>query len=243
MITFRGVSKRYSKEVEALKNVTLTIGKGEMVAILGKSGSGKSTLIRCINGLVRPSNGDITFDNRSVTTADEKTLRTIRKDIGMVFQRFHLMPQKSVVKNVLAGRLAYHGGLSGLFGRFDDAEVDLAHQALTRVGLMDKLSAKAEHLSGGQMQRVAIARALVQQPKLILADEPVASLDPKSSEEVLDLFKDIHRREAITVVMNMHNVEQALKYATRIIGLNRGEVVYDGKAEDVDASVLKIIYA
>lgn len=233
----------YNQGTCALKEVSLGISEKEFTVILGKSGAGKSTLIRTFNGLIQPSAGSVKIEGRPVNKMTHQEIRELRRHMGMIFQQFHLIPQKTVLQNVLAGRLAYSSPFWSLLGFFSEEDHELAEEALKSVGLYEKKTSLAKNLSGGQMQRVAIARALVQKPKFIIGDEPVASLDPVTSKEILELLKKIHMENKVGIILNMHDVTLALAYAERIIGLNQGEVVFDGKKNKVDEKVLQTIYA
>jgi phosphonate transport system ATP-binding protein len=242
MITINSLTKTYSQQVEALRGVDLEVDQGEFVVILGRSGAGKSTLIRCINRLVKPDCGEIVFNNSSMTKSGSKQLIQARKKIGMIFQQFNLVERLTVMENVLTGRLGHCSTLSSILGIYSDKDGQLAQKALERVGLTGYADHLARDLSGGQQQRVAIARALVQEPQVILGDEPVASLDPVAARSVLSLLKDINERDKITVILNMHAVELGLEYAKRVIGLKDGQVVCDGPASSIDTKVLEEIY-
>lgn len=242
MIEIRNVSKTYTNGVKGLNQINLTIGHGEFVAIVGLSGAGKSTLLRSMNRLHDISEGEILIDGRSITTAKGKELRHIRRDIGMIFQSFNLVKRSSVLTNVLAGRVGYHSSLRTLFGKFPKADVDLAFEALDRVGIVPKAYTRADELSGGQQQRVAIARVLAQEAKVILADEPVASLDPLTTKQVMDDLKRINEESQITTIVNLHSIELARHYAKRIIGLRAGEVVFDGPVSEATDERFTQIY-
>ena len=242
MIVFENVTKTYPNGFTALKNVNLTINDGDFVCIIGLSGAGKSTIIRTINKMHPITSGKLVVNGKDISVAKGKELRSIRKNIGMIFQSFNLVKRSSVYKNVLSGRVGYHSTFECIFGLYSKEEKMLALQSLDKLGILDKAFVRADQLSGGQMQRVAIARALTQQPSLILADEPVASLDPITTLSVMDDFKRINQEEKITIVANMHHVDLALKYATRIIGIRAGEIVFDGKPEDVTEEALIKIY-
>lgn len=242
MIEIRNVSKTYANGTKGLNHINLTIGRGEFVAIVGLSGAGKSTLLRSMNRLHDITEGEIVIDGKSITAAKGKELRRIRRDIGMIFQSFNLVKRSSVLRNVLAGRLGYHSTLLTLLGRFPKADVDLAFQALDRVGIVQKAYARADELSGGQQQRVAIARVLAQEAKIILADEPVASLDPLTTKQVMDDLKRINAESEITTVVNLHSIDLARHYATRIIGLRAGEVVFDGPVTEATDERFTEIY-
>ncbi|MFE0554975.1 phosphonate ABC transporter ATP-binding protein [Paenibacillus sp. NPDC058910] len=242
MIEIRNVSKNYANGTKGLNHINLTIGRGEFVAIVGLSGAGKSTLLRSMNRLHDITEGEIVIDGKSITAAKGKELRRIRRDIGMIFQSFNLVKRSSVLRNVLAGRVGYHSTLLTLLGRFPKADVDLAFQALDRVGIVQKAYARADELSGGQQQRVAIARVLAQEAKIILADEPVASLDPLTTKQVMDDLKRINTESEITTIVNLHSIDLARQYATRIIGLRAGEVVFDGPVSEATDEQFTEIY-
>lgn len=242
MIEIRNVSKTYANGTKGLDQINLTIGRGEFVAIVGLSGAGKSTLLRSMNRLHDITEGDIVIDGKSITAAKGKELRRIRRDIGMIFQSFNLVKRSSVIRNVLAGRVGYHSTLRTVLGRFPKSDVDLAFQALDRVGIVQKAYARADELSGGQQQRVAIARVLAQEAKIILADEPVASLDPLTTKQVMDDLKRINGESGITTIVNLHSIALARQYATRIIGLRAGAVVFDGPVSEATDERFAEIY-
>ncbi|HEY2420535.1 MAG TPA: phosphonate ABC transporter ATP-binding protein [Neobacillus sp.] len=231
MIEFKNVSKTYPNGVAGLKNINLKIEKGEFVVIVGLSGAGKSTLLRSINRLNEISAGEILIDGKSITQANGASLRRIRRDIGMIFQSFNLVKRSTVLRNVLSGRVGYHSTFKTVLGLFPKADENLAFDALERVNILDKAYTRADQLSGGQQQRVSIARALAQEAKIILADEPVASLDPLTTKQVMDDLKRINMDLGITTIVNLHHVDLAREYATRIIGMHAGEVVFDGPVE------------
>jgi phosphonate transport system ATP-binding protein len=242
MIKFNNVSKTYVGGVKALKDVNIEIGDGEFVAIIGLSGAGKSTLLRSINKMQTITGGEIYIDGVDIVSLKGKKLREFRRNIGMIFQSFNLVKRMSVFNNVLTGRVAYHSTLRALFGLFPKEDKMIALEALETMGILEKAFVRADKLSGGQQQRVALARALTQKPKVILADEPVASLDPITTVQVMDDFARINKDLGITIVANMHHVDLALKYAKRIIGIKAGEIVYDGPAEGITKKTLKTIY-
>ena len=242
MIRFEHASVTYPGGVHAIKDLTLEIPDGEMLVIVGLSGAGKSTLIRAINGLVPLTGGEITIDGRSVTKASPRELREIRSKIGMIFQTFNLVRRTSVLNNVLMGRLHDAGTWRSLVGAYAADDVELAMRALERVGIVDKAYVRASNLSGGQQQRVGIARALAQEPKIILADEPVASLDPPTSHVVMRDLQRINRELGITTIVNLHFLDLARRYGDRIIGMRAGELVYDGTGEAADETVFRDIY-
>jgi phosphonate transport system ATP-binding protein len=242
MIKFENVGKTYPNGVQALKGVNLEISDGEFVAIIGLSGAGKSTLLRSINKMHDITEGKLFIDDIEISSIKGKDLRMLRRSIGMIFQSFNLVKRMSVFNNVLTGRVAYHPTFKTLFGLFPKEDKILALESLETMGILEKAFSRADQLSGGQMQRVALARALAQNPKIILADEPVASLDPITTVQVMDDFARINRDFKITIIANMHHVDLALKYATRIIGIKNGEVVYDGPSTDINDDMLVQIY-
>lgn len=242
MITFIDVEKKYPNGLLALNNINLTIEKGEYVAVIGLSGAGKSTLIRCINRMHDITDGKLIVNDVEVAKLKGKEVRQFRRKIGMIFQSFNLVTRTTVLKNVLVSfvpDLSFWRKISGLFTKQQKIK---ALSALDQVGILDKAYTRVDQLSGGQQQRVALARTLAQNPDIILADEPVASLDPVTAGQVMDDFKKINQELNITVIMNIHHVDLALEYADRIIGIREGEVVFDGKSSMVDQSVLDHIY-
>lgn len=242
MIEFDHVSKVYPNGTVGLRDINLTIKEGELVVIVGLSGAGKSTFLRSINRLNEISSGEITVGGQSVTRAAGRQLRLIRRDIGMVFQNFNLIKRQNVLSNVLSGRVGYHSTLRTMLGWFPKPDVAIALEALNRVNIREKAYIRADQLSGGQQQRVSIARALAQEARVILADEPVASLDPLTTRQVMDDLKRINREMNITTVINLHFIDLAREYATRIIGLRAGEVVFDGTPEEATDEALAEIY-
>ncbi len=242
MIVFEHVDKVYPNGFKALKDINLTINDGDFVAIIGLSGAGKSTLLRTINKMHDIQSGKLIVNGQDISEAKGKQLRSIRKNIGMIFQSFNLVKRSSVYKNVLSGRVGYHSFFETFFGIYSEKEKKLAFDSLNKLGILDKAFVRADELSGGQQQRVALARALTQEPSLILADEPVASLDPVTTISVMNDFKKINEDYKITIVSNMHHVDLALRYANRIIGIKDGEIVFDGAPKDVNDEVLLNIY-
>jgi len=234
MLAIQKVEKIYEDDKKALFDINMEVKKGEFVVILGPSGAGKSTLLRCINRLVEPTSGNIFLDGKEITSLHGKALCHARKDIGMVFQHFNLIKRLSVLNNVLGGRLGHNSTLRSIFYSFPKTHVHFALDCLDKVGLKEYASRRADTLSGGQQQRVAIARALAQEPKLILADEPMASLDPRTAREIMDLLRNINEKENITVIVNLHVVELAKEYAHRIIGLADGRIVFDDQPSLLD---------
>ena len=242
MIEFKKVGKTYPNGTKALENIDLTISQGEFIAIIGLSGAGKSTLIRLINKMIPLTEGTLMVNGFNVASLQGKPLRTFRQKIGMVFQSFNLVTRTSVLNNVLSGRVAKMNFFQSLFGLYSKQDTLLALEALEKVGILEKAYARADQLSGGQQQRVALARTLAQQPNIILADEPVASLDPITANLIMKDFQRIQEQENITVIVNMHHVDLALKYAKRVIGIRKGNIVFDGQASAVNESILKEIY-
>jgi len=242
MIEFKGVSKVYPNGTVGLKDINLTINKGDFVVIVGLSGAGKSTLLRSINRLHEITDGEIAINGESITAAKGKKLLRMRRDIGMIFQSFNLVRRSSVIRNVLSGRVGYHSTLRTILGLWPKQDIDLALDALTRVNMVEKAYSRSDELSGGQQQRVSIARALAQEAKIILADEPVASLDPLTTHQVMDDLKRINQELGITTIVNLHFLDLARQYATRIIGVRAGEVVFDGPVEEATDDVFSDIY-
>ncbi len=242
MIQFEHVSKIYPEGTKGLDDVNLTIKDGEFVCIIGLSGAGKSTLLRTINRMHDITSGTLFVEGKNVSQCEGKSLRELRRSIGMIFQSFNLVTRISVYKNVLNGRIGYHNFFDVLFSRYSKEEKMLALKNLELMGILDKAYMRADRLSGGQQQRVALARALTQEPKIILADEPTASLDPLTSIQVLDDFKKINEKFHITIIANMHHVDLTKKYASRIIGIKAGKVVFDGKPEELTDEALTTIY-
>ena len=242
MIEFKHVNKKYPNGFEALKDIDLTIGQGEFVAIIGLSGAGKSTLIRTINRMHDITNGTLTVDGTDVMSLHGKSLRSFRRRIGMIFQSFNLITRTTVIKNVLTAFVPDLPWWRAAFGIFTKEEKMKALESLDKVGILDKAFVRADQLSGGQQQRVALARTLAQNPQIILADEPVAALDPVTAKQVMDDFRRINRDMNITVLINIHHVELALQYADRVVGIRAGEIVYDGPVDKVDQAVLDSIY-
>jgi phosphonate transport system ATP-binding protein len=242
MIEFRNLEVTYPNGFKALEGIDLTIPEGQFVVIVGLSGAGKSTLIRTVNHLVPPSKGEVLLDGVSVGKASKRELRKIRGNIGMIFQTFNLVKRSSVLRNVLAGRLGHVPAWRGLLGLFAKRDLALAHDSLRRVGIPEKAWQRADALSGGQQQRVGIARALAQQPGVMLADEPVASLDPPTSHAVMSDLKRISREDGITTLVNLHFIDMAREYADRIIGMRDGVIVFDGTPAEATDQAFEDIY-
>lgn len=242
IIEIKNLEKVYPNGTVGISDINLKIEQGEVIVIIGPSGAGKSTLLRSINLLIRPSKGSICFDNHEITKLKEKQLRKIRGKIGMIFQHYNLVTRVSVIENVLHGALNRMSIWKGILGAYSDKDKEYALELLTELGLEEKASHRADELSGGQQQRVGICRALAQNPVLILADEPIASLDPKSSEVVMNSLKESCSKRNIACLINLHQVETAKQYATRIIGMRAGSIVFDGRPEELTAEMLDYIY-
>ena len=238
------LSVRYSASgPEILKGVSFDVEADDFFAIIGPSGAGKSTLIRCINRLVEPTSGAITFHGDNILTLGSRQLRQMRRGIGMIFQEFNLVNRMSVMDNVLSGRLGYVGSFRALFRLFSKEDIARALSILDRVGLSDHVDKRADELSGGQRQRVGIARALMQDPKLLLLDEPTSALDPKISREVMALIMEIAKEYKVPVLCNIHDVQLAMEFCNKIIGLQDGNKMFDGPTSEMDQSRLNEIYA
>lgn len=242
MIEFKNVSKIYPNGTKGLENINLKIEQGEFVGIIGLSGAGKSTLIRTVNRMIDITEGELIVDEVNVSHLKGKDLRTFRRKIGMIFQSFNLVSRTSVLNNVLASNVPEMPWYKVLFSAYSKEQKRHALEALDKVNILDKAYNRVDELSGGQMQRVALARTLNQKPSIILADEPVASLDPIMADAVMSDFKRINQELNISILLNIHHVDLALKYATRIIGIRKGHIVYDGLAKDLDKETLKAIY-
>jgi len=242
MIQFTNASVTYPGGVHAMRDLTLTIEPGEFVVIVGLSGAGKSTLIRAVNGLVPLTSGELSVNGRDVTSLSRSSMRDLRSEVGMIFQGFNLVKRTTVLNNVLMGRLHHTPTWRTMIGKYPQADIDRAARALERVEILDKAWVRASNLSGGQQQRVGIARALAQEPSIILADEPVASLDPPTSHVVMRYLKQIGEELGITVIVNLHFLDLATAYADRIIGLRDGALVFDGPGSECDAEVFERIY-
>ncbi len=232
MLVVENLTKVYSDGTRALDNVSFTVEDGEFLIVIGLSGSGKSTLLRCINRLVDPSEGRVMWNGRDVTAATGQELRLIRREIGMIFQHFNLVKRLSVAKNVLTGRLGYTKPSLALMDRFPAETKSLAQQAMARVGIAELASKRADELSGGQQQRVGIARALMQDPKMILADEPVSALDPVLAHNILQHLEMLNQ-EGMTILCSLHYLDLVQRYATRVVGLRDGRIVYHGSREEI----------
>lgn len=242
MLKFQNLTKIYTGGVRALNKVTFDVPKGQFLAVIGLSGSGKSTLLRCINRLIEPTDGKILWNDIDVTSASDEELRRIRRKIGMVFQHFNLVHRSSVLTNVLAGRLGYVNPAWSLINRFPKSDVENAYKQLERVGIAEKANQRADELSGGQQQRVGIARAMMQNPEMILADEPVASLDPVLAHSIMQYLEKINKEEGVTVLCSLHFLDLVHRYADRVVALNEGNLMFDGLPKDIDDAKFKDIY-
>jgi phosphonate transport system ATP-binding protein len=240
VLEIKNLSKTYPGGVQALSDVSIGVPEGQFLVILGPSGAGKSTLMRCINRLVEPTSGAVHFNGADIGA--NRNPRAVRRQFGMVFQQFNLVKRLSVLTNVLTGRLGYRNVARSLFYSFPESDKRIAVECLARVNMEHKAFQRADTLSGGEQQRVAIARALSQQPKVILADEPVASLDPKIARQVLGYLRQVAKELGITVLCNLHQVDYAREFAERIVGMSRGAVVFDGAATDLTDHVIRKIY-
>jgi phosphonate transport system ATP-binding protein len=242
MIKFQNVNKKYDNGYEALKDINLTIEQGEYVAVIGLSGAGKSTLIRCINRMHDISSGSLMVNDVEVSTLKGKEIRKLRRGIGMIFQSFNLVNRISSLKNVLVSFVPDMPIWRKILGLYTKQHKIEALEALDRMNILDKAFIRVDQLSGGQQQRVALARTLAQKPSIILADEPVASLDPITAKQVMTDFQRINEEMNMTIIINIHHVDLALEYATRVVGIRSGEIVYDGPASEVSEQILEHIY-
>lgn len=240
MLRIENLTKVYPNGTRALDGVSLQIPTGQFVAVIGLSGSGKSTLMRCVNRLIEPTSGEVFLDDVEITAATD--LRLVRRRIAMIFQHFNLVKRSTVLMNVLSGRLGYRSSLASLLHIFPSEDYNDARACLARVGLTDKESQRADTLSGGQQQRVGIARALMQNPEVILADEPVASLDPATAHSVLNHLEQMNKRDGMTVLCNLHFLSLARRYADRVVALKAGRIVFDGSPDEIDDERFKQIY-
>jgi phosphonate transport system ATP-binding protein len=243
VLEVRDLKKIYREsEGPALQKLSFSLEKGEMAGIIGPSGSGKSTLLRCINRLVTPTEGHISIEGEEITGAPASRVRSLRRKVGMVFQHHNLVARLTVMQNVMHGRLGYMNTLDGIFGRYAEEDKRRAVEILEQTGLGGFLYHRAGELSGGQKQRAGIVRALMQQPSILLCDEPIASLDPASAKVVMELIRDVCRRHHISCIVSLHQVDAAIKYTDRIIGMHRGEIVYDGPTAELTQSMIERIY-
>src|SRR5690348_6591353 len=242
MLRIRGLVKRYRTGDLALKGIDIDVPDGQVMALIGPSGAGKSTVIRCVNRLVEPTSGSVSLNGSDIVALGSRELRVMRRRIGMIFQEYALVERLSVMENVLTGRLGYVGFWQSWLRRFPQSDIDEAFRLLARVGLDHMADKRADELSGGQRQRVGICRALIQNPDLLLVDEPTASLDPKTSRQIMRLIKELCEERKLSAIINIHDVMLAQMFAERIIGLRHGEIVYDGPPAGLTAEVLTRIY-
>lgn len=242
MLQIENLRVVYSNGTEALKSVSLSIGSSEVVAIIGRSGAGKSTLLRCINGLQPVTSGKIVLDGQEITALNPRQMRKARRYIGFIWQEYNLVERLPAVTNVLTGRIAYNGALQNFFGYFGREHREIALRSLERVNLLHRAFARADRLSGGEKQRVAIARAISQKPKVLLADEPVASLDPELAWQVMSDLSAVAREERVPTLINIHHVELAKSFTDRLIGIAQGVVVFDGTPSELTEDALDQIY-
>ena len=242
MLQLAELTKKYNTGELALKGVTLEIPRGQVLALIGPSGAGKSTLIRCVNRLVQPTSGSVVLKGTELTKLSSSALRKARRRMGMIFQEYALVERLTVMENVLSGRLGYVGFWRSYFRKFPSADIQEAYRLLDRVGLKHMADKRADELSGGQRQRVGICRALIQNPDLLLVDEPTASLDPKTSRQIMRLIQELCSERGLTAIINIHDVFLAQMFSQRVVGLELGSVVYDGKPEGLTPEVLTRIY-
>ncbi len=242
ILKVENLHKIYNNGTHALKGVSFEVQEGEFLVVIGLSGSGKSTMLRCVNRLIEPTSGSVKFLGKDITHIKGEELRKVKTQIGMVFQQFNLIKRRSVLTNVISGKLGSLGTFESLLEKYSDEVYEEAYRCLETVGIKEKAKIRADSLSGGQQQRVAIARSLMQNPKMLLADEPVASLDPATSNSVMQYFEKINKELGTTVICNLHFLSLVRRYATRVIALKAGEVVYEGNPTDIDEAWFKTIY-
>lgn len=242
LLSIKNVSKKYNNGTNALKNISFDVKKGEFISVIGPSGSGKSTLLRSINKMIDISQGSILFEDKNIENLKKTQIELVRREIGMIFQSYNLVERLTVIENVLHGRLGYKSIIAAILGIYSEEEKKEAFSFLERVNMTKYAYQKCSELSGGQKQRVGIARAIMQKPKLLLCDEPIASLDPKTAENIMDYLKKIVTELKITCIVNLHQVDIAKKYSDRIIALNKGEKIFDDKAEKLTEKMIEFIY-
>ena len=242
LLSIKNVEKKYNNGTNALKNISFDVEKGEFISIIGPSGSGKSTLLRSINKMIDISQGSILFEDKNIENLKKTQIELVRREIGMIFQSYNLVERLTVIENVLHGRLGYKSVIAGILGIYSEEEKKEAFNFLEKVNMTKYAYRKCNELSGGQKQRVGIARAIMQKPKLLLCDEPIASLDPKTAENVMDYLKKIVSELKITCIVNLHQVDIAKKYSDRIIALNKGEKIFDDKTERLTDDMIEFIY-
>ena len=242
LLSIKNVEKKYNNGTNALKNISFDVEKGEFISIIGPSGSGKSTLLRSINKMIDISQGSILFEDKNIENLKKGEIELFRREIGMIFQSYNLVERLTVIENVLHGRLGYKSVIAGILGIYSEEEKKEAFNFLEKVNMTKYAYRKCNELSGGQKQRVGIARAIMQKPKLLLCDEPIASLDPKTAENIMDYLKKIVSELKITCIVNLHQVDIAKKYSDRIIALNKGEKIFDDKTERLTDDMIEFIY-
>ena len=242
LLSIKNVKKKYNNGTNALKNISFDVEKGEFISIIGPSGSGKSTLLRSINKMIDISQGSILFEDKNIENLKKTQIELVRREIGMIFQSYNLVERLTVIENVLHGRLGYKSVIAGILGIYSEEEKKEAFNFLEKVNMTKYAYRKCNELSGGQKQRVGIARAIMQKPKLLLCDEPIASLDPKTAENIMDYLKKIVSELKITCIVNLHQVDIAKKYSDRVIALNKGEKIFDDKTERLTDDMIEFIY-
>ena len=242
MLEIKNLTKIYAGGTQALYDVSFTVKPGEFLAVIGLSGSGKSTLLRCINRLIEPTDGQIIWNGEDITAASQDEMLRIRRKIGMIFQHFNLVSRSRVITNVLAGRLGYVNPAMSLLNRFPKSDMEMATKQLNRVSIADQANKRADELSGGQQQRVGIARAMMQEPEIILADEPVASLDPVLAHSIMQYLETINKEDGVMILCSLHFLDLVHRYADRAIALNEGKLMFDGSPKDIDDEKFKEIY-
>jgi phosphonate transport system ATP-binding protein len=242
MLEVQSLQVVYPNGNEALRSISFSANKGELVGVIGRSGAGKSTLLRCINGMQKPTDGKIILDGVDLTSMSEAELRVARREIGFIWQEYNLVERLPAITNVLTGRLGHNNGFASILGYFDRSHREIALRSLERVGLLHRAKLRADRLSGGEKQRVSIARAISQEPKILLADEPVASLDPELSVQVLSDLARVAREVGVLTLINIHQVELAQEFCDRLIGIARGKIVFDGPPRDLNIGILDAIY-
>lgn len=242
ILEFQHVSKVYNNTTKALDDLSFSVKEGEFLSIIGSSGAGKSTILRCINRLVDATDGKIIYDGKDIMHINKRQLRNVRTKTGMIFQHYNLVDRLSVMENVLHGRLGQKSTFSGMIGHYSESEKEQAFAILEELGLAEQAYKRCDALSGGQKQRVGIARAIMQQPKLILCDEPIASLDPKASKTIMDHLAQINQSMQITCIVNLHQVDVAMKYSQRILGIAAGKLVFDGAPSELTQEKIHEIY-
>jgi len=233
MLEIKNLTKVYDDGTRALHNVSFNVEDGEFLIVIGLSGSGKSTLLRCINRLIKPTSGEIIWNGINLCELEGDELRKTRRKIGMIFQHFNLVKRSSVMKNVMSGRLGYTKPAASIVNKFSSGDIKMGQAVIERLGISDQIYKRADELSGGQQQRVGIARALMQEPELILADEPVASLDPVLAHSILESLEDLNQEDGISIICSLHYLDLVQRYASRVVGLREGEIVYKGTKEDI----------